>query len=145
MDAQDPTSKTYFGTEFRELDRAECMELLAGSAVARIAWCSPDGPHVLPVTATVHDGAVVFRTAAYSALARSVRDATVAVEVDDIDVATQAGWSVVVTGTAEIVLEPDDLVDLWRSDGPEPWAPGVRTLFVRVVPGRVTGRRIAQR
>jgi hypothetical protein len=26
--------------------------------------------------------------------------------------------------------------------GVEPWAPGIRELFVRIVPARVTGRRI---
>jgi len=136
---------THSGNSFRELHVDECLELLADSSIARIAWCSADGPRVVPVTIALHDGSVVFRTTAYSALAHAARGSTLAVEVDGFDLATRTGWSVVAVGTADTVADPRDLVELWRQDGPEPWAPGVRTLFVRVVPRRITGRRIAHR
>jgi uncharacterized protein len=107
----------------------------------------PDGPQVVPMNVRVHEGTVVFRTAAYSALAQAVRGATVAVEVDDIDHDTHNGWSVLAIGPAETVAEPAELAGVWsgvwQRGGPDPWAPGVRTMFAQVVPHRVTGRRVA--
>jgi len=136
---------TLSGNGLRELQVDECLDLLAQSSIARIAWCGADGPRIVPVTIALHDGAVVFRTMAYSALAGAARGSTLAVEVDGFDLATRTGWSVVAVGSADTVADPAELVELWRQDGPEPWAPGVRTLFVRVVPHRITGRRIAHR
>lgn len=44
-------------------------------------------------------------------------------------------------GRAQAVAEPRDLVQLWTVDGMEPWAPGIRTLFIEVTPRQITGRR----
>lgn len=81
----------------------------------------------------------------HNALARAVPEATVAVDVDEIDHVTHTGRSAAEMGPADTVVELAELAELWRWGGPEPWAPGVRTLFVRVVPRRVTGRRIEAR
>jgi uncharacterized protein len=145
MTTQPGTSSPQSGNDIHVLAVDECLDLLAASPIGRVAWCGPDGPRVLPMTIGVHEGSVVFRTVAYSALARAVRGATVAVEVDDIDHVTGTGWSVVAVGAADTVTEPSELARLWQYGSPEPWAPGVRTLFVRVVPRLVTGRRIEAR
>jgi nitroimidazol reductase NimA-like FMN-containing flavoprotein (pyridoxamine 5'-phosphate oxidase superfamily) len=142
MTSQSGIPNIQYGNAIHELGVEECLELLAASTIGRVAWCGPDGPQVAPMTIGMHEGTVVFRTVAYSALARAVRGATVAVEVDEIDHETRTGWSVVAVGRADTVAEPTELAELWQRGGPEPWAPGVRTLFVRVVPHRVTGRRI---
>jgi uncharacterized protein len=145
MTTQPGIPSTPSGTTIRELPVEECFDLLAISTIGRVAWCGPDGPEVAPMTIGMHQGTIVFRTVAYGALARAVRGATVAVEVDGIDHATRTGWSVVAVGPADTVAEPAELAGLWQHGGPEPWAPGVRTLFMRVVPRRVTGRRIEAR
>ena len=145
MNTQTWPPNSHAGNGFRELEHARCLELLAQSPIGRVAWCGPDGPEIVPVTIGLHDGAVVFRTAAYSALARAADGSVLAVEVDDFDATTRTGWSVVVVGPARSVTEPEELVELWHRDGPEPWAPGVRTLFMRVAAQRVTGREIAPR
>jgi nitroimidazol reductase NimA-like FMN-containing flavoprotein (pyridoxamine 5'-phosphate oxidase superfamily) len=145
MDTLTWQPNSHAGNTFRELDSKRCLELLARSPIGRVAWCGPDGPQIVPVTISLHEGTIVFRTAAYSALARAADGSVFAVEVDDFDPFTRTGWSVVVAGPACAVGEPDELVELWRRDGPEPWAPGVRTLFVRITPRRVTGRQIARR
>lgn len=130
---------------FRVLGAGECLDHLAASPVGRVAWCGPRGPTVVPVSIAFREGCVVFRTAAYSQLARSIRDATVAIEVDEIEPADRRGWSVLVVGRAEMVVDPGELTMLWHDDPPEPWADGVRSLFVRVRPARITGRQVGSR
>jgi nitroimidazol reductase NimA-like FMN-containing flavoprotein (pyridoxamine 5'-phosphate oxidase superfamily) len=146
MSPQSGTPSALSGNTIREIPVEECLQLLAASTIGRVAWCTPNGPQIIPVNIRVHEGTVVFRTAAYSALAQAVHGATVAVEVDEINDATRSGWSVVAVGAAEAVSEPSELSGMWsgvwQRGGPDPWAPGVRTLFIRVTPRSMTGRRI---
>lgn len=120
----------------------ECMRLLAGKPVGRVAFWGPDGPQVLPVNHAVVDGDVVFRVAAYSAMAQALNGTTVAFEVDDIDDVTQSGWSVLVVGSSEYVDGPDAVTGQSGLRLPDTWAPGVRTLVIKVTTHRVSGRRI---
>jgi nitroimidazol reductase NimA-like FMN-containing flavoprotein (pyridoxamine 5'-phosphate oxidase superfamily) len=117
----------------------DCWNLLESAHIARVAWIGAEGVAVVPVNYTVVAGAVWFRTTAESTLARESSGQRVVVEVDQIDPATRAGWSVVVVGTAELVAAqdvPDMLIGL------EVWPTGTRTLFVRVDVHEVSGRRL---
>lgn len=105
------------------------------------ASISPHGPQVIPVNYALSDGAMVIRTAAYGTLAQHATRGRVAFEVDELDEFLSSGWSVLALGTAESVSS-DDLGEIGRVDGPEPWAPGTRNLFVRITPTEITGRRI---
>ena len=96
--------------------------------------------HLLPVSYAYYRNTVVFRTSPYGVLSELVRPAEVVFEVDELDLDRRAGWSVMVTGRAEAVAEPHELVQLWAVDGLVPWAPGVRTLFIQVAPRRISGR-----
>jgi nitroimidazol reductase NimA-like FMN-containing flavoprotein (pyridoxamine 5'-phosphate oxidase superfamily) len=120
----------------------ECMRLLTDKPVGRVAFCGPSGPQVLPVNHAVVDGNVVFRVAAHSEMAQALNGSTVAFQVDDIDDITQSGWSVLVVGSSEYVEDPEAMTERWGRRLPDAWAPGVRTLVVRVVTSRVSGRRI---
>jgi hypothetical protein len=51
------------------------------------------------------------------------------------------GWSVLIQGPAHHVTGPER-EDAFRACV-EPWAPGIRELLVRIVPSRITGRRIS--
>ena len=130
-----------------ELDEAECLRLISHGGVGRIAYQSRFGPAVLPVNYQWHDGAVVFRTARHSALDEDLQtgiaggDYLVAFEIDEIDVAGRLGWSVLIQGPAHHV-ESDAERTAAEQAGVESWAAGERELFVRIVPSRVTGRRI---
>ena len=129
---------------FQHLPPEECRELLAAKSVGRVAFNGPDGPQVLPVNYVVHRRSIFFRTAAGSALGNAMRNTPVAFEIDDIDEVLQSGWSVVAVGEADLVDDPDLLVELWGDQGPKPWALGLRTQFVRITPTRLTGRRVLQ-
>lgn len=130
---------------FRAMNERECVERLRERSVGRVAWQAADGPLVLPVTYVWHDGAAVFRTSPYGILSELVRPTDVALQIDALDEQLRSGWSVLVQGRAEAVAEPADVVRLWAIDGLVPWAPGVRNLFIRVEPRRVTGRVLARR
>jgi nitroimidazol reductase NimA-like FMN-containing flavoprotein (pyridoxamine 5'-phosphate oxidase superfamily) len=127
-----------------ELDEAECLRLIAGGGIGRIAYHSRFGPVVLPVNYKWHDGAVVFRTTAHSALDEDLQtgiaggDYEVAFEIDDIDVAGRQGWSVLIQGPAHHVSEAER--DSALAAGVEPWPSGERELFVRIVPSHTTVR-----
>ncbi|MEU3980839.1 pyridoxamine 5'-phosphate oxidase family protein [Streptomyces sp. NPDC026672] len=127
--------------EFTELGPAECRSLLSTHGVGRLAVPTDSGPVIVPVNYDVVDGAIVFRTApgATPALAEG---APVAFEADRIDDAFSRGWSVLVRGPARTVTDPDEADRLAERAYSTPWAGGGRTLWVRVEPRSVTGRRI---
>jgi nitroimidazol reductase NimA-like FMN-containing flavoprotein (pyridoxamine 5'-phosphate oxidase superfamily) len=129
-----------------ELDEAECVRLIAQGGIGRIAYQGRFGPAVLPVNYRLYEGAVVFRTAAHSALDEDLRtgisgaDYQVAFEIDDFDLELRQGWSVLIQGPAHHV--PEGERDSVVRAGVHPWPTGERELFVRIVPSRITGRRI---
>lgn len=127
--------------ELQDLTPDECRALLAGHGVGRVALSTAQGPAVFPVNYDVVDDALVFRTASDAAPAAAV-GAEVAFEVDYIDEAMSQGWSVLAVGRAEAVTEPGELRRLEGQAHSDPWAGGRRTLWVRIRPARLTGRRI---
>jgi hypothetical protein len=65
----------------------------------------------------------------------------VAFEVDEIDAVAHSGWSVVVTGSATVVTDPEEHARLIRT-GPSSWAPSPEEVFIRIEPELVTGREL---
>jgi nitroimidazol reductase NimA-like FMN-containing flavoprotein (pyridoxamine 5'-phosphate oxidase superfamily) len=134
-------------TVIEELDEAECWRLIDGAEVGRIGFTGRYGQVVLPVNYKVHDGSLVFRTGEHSPLEEDLHtgiadaDYKVAFEIDDIDTAERAGWSVLVQGAAHLVHDEAEQAK-FRSTGVDPWAGGVREMFVRISPTRISGRRI---
>jgi len=129
-----------------ELGEAECLARIAPGGIGRIAYQSRFGPAILPVNYQWHDGAILFRTAQDSPLDQDLEtgirggEYKVAFEIDEIDKAGRQGWSVLIQGPAHHVTETER--ESAERAGVEPWAPGERQLFFRIVPSRVTGRRI---
>ncbi len=129
------------------LDEAECLRLISPGGIGRIAYASRFGPAVLPVNYKLHDGAILFRTVEHSPMDEDLRTGIanaeygVAFEIDDFDQAARMGWSVLIHGAAHHVQPGPEREAALRA-GVESWAGGERELFVRIVPTRVTGRRI---
>jgi hypothetical protein len=92
----------------------------------------------------VLDGDVVFATDKGSKLDAAVQGTVVSVEVDDIDRIYHTGWSVLVTGVAELLTDPRD-IERAHHLPIQPWAPGPHQFFVRVPSTLVSGRQIAWR
>jgi hypothetical protein len=118
----------------------DCLDLLRGSEVGRLAISRTAHPDVFPVNYTLDGDAVVFRTAPGTKLDTLTCNRDVTFEVDGYQRATGDAWSVVIKGRAERITAPHDLFDV--ADLPlYPWHSGPKPHFVRIVPVEMTGRR----
>lgn len=121
------------------LTETECRELISPGGVGRVVFSTDHGPEALPVNYVVVKDFLVFRTVPDSALA-GVIGTDVGFEVDRLDEAFSAGWSVLVSGPASRITEP---AVIWQAaDAVKPWAGGERDVYIRIDPRRITGRRI---
>lgn len=131
-------------TTLRSLEamaRSDAVALLTTAAVGRAVFIAGALPAVVPVTFAVHDGAVVLRTASGTRLAAAADRGVLSLQADDVDPGSRSGWSVVVTGVAELVI---DAVQRAVIRGlVQPWAPGEHDVYVRLPMTVVSGRRIA--
>ncbi|MFI5040476.1 MAG: pyridoxamine 5'-phosphate oxidase family protein [Acidimicrobiales bacterium] len=127
-----------------DLSRDECEVLLAGQSVGRLGLVVSGEPHILPVNyAVAGRGEVVFRTAPGTLLNEASLQ-RVAFEVDTIDEATHAGWSVLVVGYCRDIADAIDTDSVAMRALPlVTWAPGDRQRWFKIVPAEVTGRRIS--
>ncbi|KIE25931.1 hypothetical protein LK08_16000 [Streptomyces sp. MUSC 125] len=111
MTADRPSAPSGSGARMVELDREECLSLLATLPMGRVGFTQRALPVIRPVNHLVtDDGDIVIRTHARAALLTSASVSEVVVyEADEIDPGTRIGWSVMVTGTASRVTEPQAL------------------------------------
>jgi uncharacterized protein len=129
--------------EFLRLDRSESLRLLGTAQVGRLIFTVNALPAVRLMNFAVVDGLIVVRTAADTTVARKVDDVIVALEADDLDVSTSSGWSVVVTGRARRVSDPD-LIARYRNVSLTPWAAGERDQFLTITMEMLEGRRVSR-
>lgn len=123
------------------LTETECWEKVGARGVGRIAVPAEPSPVVVPVNYTVDARTFVYRTAPHG-VAAVPHGSPLSFQVDRIDDRTREGWSVLVTGTAEHLTDPDTIRRLEDRSGAEPWAGGSRPLWIRIRPEGITGRRI---
>lgn len=128
-----------------EVSYEECMELLAITPVGRLGFVTEQGePLILPVNHMVDDGDIAFRTTVGTKLdvAQRLAGSRVVYEIDDYEEAGRAGWSVIVKGVLEPVVDAVRATHLDRV-GHEVWSDDVkRNRWVIVRTEAVTGRRI---
>ena len=127
-------------TALEALDADECLRLMRGCAVGRLAVVVDSTPLVFPVNFTLDGRAIVLRTSAGTKL-YAARDGVVGFECDDIDRVYHTGWSVIVTGMAEEVTNPAETARLARLPL-APWCPDPKPVWLRIRPRTLTGRRI---
>jgi nitroimidazol reductase NimA-like FMN-containing flavoprotein (pyridoxamine 5'-phosphate oxidase superfamily) len=119
----------------------ECRRLIAPGGVGRIAFTTSSGPVVLPVNFAVVADTIVIRTGQGRLIQADACDQVV-FEVDHLDDAMRQGWSVLVFGQAHQVRRPSELRYLREATALWPWPGGEHEAYVRIVPTRITGRRI---
>ncbi|MFC5723989.1 pyridoxamine 5'-phosphate oxidase family protein [Streptomyces gamaensis] len=127
------------------LDRAEALRLVGSVALGRIVFTRHALPAIRPVNHVLDDGAVIIRTHEGAALVPAVEQAgapgvVVAYEADVIDPVTRLGWSVVITGYAELITDPGELARCRALL--QPWVDQRMDYAVRVRPDLVTGFRL---
>jgi uncharacterized protein len=121
------------------LTRSECDELLALRQVGRVVLSAAALPIAVPVAYSLVDGDVIFRPAAELAFAAT--GTVIAFEVDDFDVQTRLGWSVIATGIATVVTDPDEIRALVKANVPS-WLDVHDLRYVRLTLGPVSGQRL---
>jgi len=122
--------------------RDECLELLAGDVVGRLAVVTGRAPVIFPVNYILDGSDIVFRTDPGTKLDAGPR-APACFEIDEVDRETHTGWSVVATGRLEEITTYDS--ETWKRVHAlpvEPWAKGGKAHWMRLIPDRITGRRI---
>jgi len=121
------------------------MLAAASGGVGRIA-ISVSPPMIRPVNYAFDERtqSVVFRSAPGSKFYEGLGSGTAAFEIDGTDPVERTGWSVIVVGEAEEETDPAE-IDRLEGFELEPWAPGLRTHWVRIRATSVSGRRIVDR
>jgi transcriptional regulator with XRE-family HTH domain len=128
--------------ELRELTAEQCNAHVLAGGVGRIVYRTKRGPVAHPVNFAASEGDIVISTTVEQAAALEDQE-RVSFEIDRVDEAMSEGWSVLVTGTARRVDDPDEVVAL-AALGLVPWAGGARHALVRIHPDELSGRLISQ-
>ena len=128
-------------TMLEEIDRAECVTLLAATRYGRLAVVDAGRPHLVVLNHVVVDGHLLFRVEEDSTLARLTQGYAVhaAYEVDSAFPVGRSGWSVIVEGLLERESDPD-LVGAARREIVA-WAGGERETVLRLRVDNLSGRR----
>ena len=118
----------------------ECLRLLATVPVGRVGFFAAGEVVMLPVNHAVDGSNVVFRTDNGSKLAHLSDMFLVGFEADSYNEDAETGWSVVITGRADIVDSDTEISQLDQL-GLRPWGDAGRPYWIRIRPTSVTGRR----
>ena len=114
------------------LDEAECRRLLEGKRLGRLVLTSGALPAVIPVVYALDAEHIVVRVSPAWHLRTSLQGAVVAFEVDELDPATSAGWSIVAVGVAQELA----------ADHPGRPADGGGDQIVGILPTALSGHRV---
>jgi hypothetical protein len=126
--------------ELRTLTPEQCAVHLESNGVGRLVFLAERGPVAHPVNFVMYDRDVVVSTTPNQA-SQLESQQRAAFQIDRVDEAMREGWSVLVSGPARRVDDPDELVELSEL-GLEPWAGGNRHAIVCIHQEIVTGRVI---
>ncbi|GAA4629352.1 pyridoxamine 5'-phosphate oxidase family protein [Actinoallomurus vinaceus] len=124
------------------LDRDTCLRLLRSVVIGRVAWADDDGRVVvLPVNFITDGDDIAFRTSEGGKLSAAREGRLFSFEADDVEPGLRTGWSVLVSGTAQVVAD-SAVVDRLEHSPLAPWSPMPASCFVRLRPDQTTGRRL---
>lgn len=93
----------------QDLTRDEALRRLASVPIGRVVFTDRALPAIRPVNHLVDGGDVIIRSHLGAALLRAAESGVVvAFEADCIDPEQRLGWSVIVTGIARRVTDPEE-------------------------------------
>lgn len=126
------------------LGREECLRLLGGQSVGRLAVTSRALPLIIPVNFLLDRERILIRTTAGTKLEAATAGAVVAFEVDEIEPMSHTGWSVSLTGMATVVEDPADRARVATLPLAR-WAPSGFDHVIAISTDIISGRRIPYR
>jgi nitroimidazol reductase NimA-like FMN-containing flavoprotein (pyridoxamine 5'-phosphate oxidase superfamily) len=122
----------------------ECWALLRTTSVGRVVFTMNALPAIRPVNHVIDGHAIIIRSNLASAIAgHASRDgAVVCYEADDIDPDQHTGWSVIATGMARRVTDPDAISRYQQAL--EPWVARDMDQVITISPATITGIRLVR-
>ena len=131
------------GSVLVDVHPEDCADLLASTAIGRLAVIVDGHPEIYPVN-HIYDresGCVAFASNAGTKLHAALSSSSVAFEADGVSDDGSRGWSVLVVGHAEEIRDAEVIARMARDRG-RLWRTGETARWIRIVPSKVTGRRI---
>ena len=96
---------------------------------------------ILPVNFVVDGDTIVFSTSEGDKLDAVRQNRAITFEVDDVELALQAGWSVLVIGRPEVITDPAQVHRI-EQHHLAPWVSLPDRVFVRITATEISGRRL---
>ncbi|WP_425298432.1 pyridoxamine 5'-phosphate oxidase family protein [Nocardia abscessus] len=128
-----------------EIDQTESLRLLASARYGRVVFTRDALPAIRPANHLFDGGMILIRTRLLAQLSSTPRTApgvVVAYQADDIDPVGRMGWSVVVTGFARPVTDPQLIARCERLLAP--WGDPAPTFVIGIEPTIVKGVRLTE-
>ena len=133
------------------LTAGECWQLLASVSIGRVVFTHRAMPAIRPVNHFIDGRTIIIRTHNGAAIAsRAIEQSgdgegrpvgsVVCYEADELDAVRHTGWSVIATGFARAVTDPDDIARYAAVT--EPWIAGEMNQVVAIEPEFITGLRL---
>jgi hypothetical protein len=143
-DAHDETLTGSPTRRLVEMEPDEALAQLTGAPFGRVVFTYRALPAIRPVNHIVDDGLIIIRTRLVTKLAAAVTDqlpypTVVAYQADDLDPVARIGWSVVATGIARPVADPERVARYERLL--QPWVGGVMDTVFAIEPEIILGFR----
>ncbi|HEX2895262.1 MAG TPA: pyridoxamine 5'-phosphate oxidase family protein [Marmoricola sp.] len=138
----------------QELNPAEALDLLASVSYGRVVFTLRALPAIRPVNHVIDDGEIVIRTRRLAGISTALADhaddlldqepdLVVAYEADVLDPVERVGWSVVVTGVARAITDPERLERV--GELLQPWVDSAMDTAIAISPELITGIRLVPR
>ncbi|MPZ60845.1 MAG: pyridoxamine 5'-phosphate oxidase family protein [Propionibacteriales bacterium] len=122
----------------RELTEEESIRLLGSVSLGRIVFTDGALPAIRPVNHIIDGGDVIICTHEGAAvIPDAASGVVVCYEADSIDPISHLGWSVIVTGIAQLVLDPARAAHYRKAV--RPWVSGSMAHVIRIRPELITG------
>lgn len=139
--ADDPESPNNHGLV--ELDRETSLALLAGIDVGRLAWAEGDRVMVFPLNFVLDGDDILAQTRSEAIFAAASTHPRLTFQGDEAESGVRTGWTVMVTGAAEELL--DDAAVARAKRLVKPWRKNGSLRVLRVHAEEVVGRRLLLR